>query len=153
MTDAVIATRPFPKGAVRAAGVLIVLALTAAGAGRYAGIGTLTLAPAAPVASLDLRFTDRADGAVTVSSAPDDREIAVLAPGTNGFVRGVLRGLARDRHSRGIGADVPFRLVRRVDGRLSLEDPATGRAIDLGAFGPTNVEAFGRLLQAQGGKS
>lgn len=153
MNNAVIATRPFPKGAIRAAGVLIVLSLTAAAAGRYAGIGTLSLAPAPPAASVDLRFGDRADGAVTISSAPDGREVAVLAPGTNGFVRGVLRGMARDRHARGIGAEVPFRLVRRVDGRLSLEDPATGRAIDLGAFGPTNADAFGRLLPAQGGKS
>jgi hypothetical protein len=33
---------------------------------------------------------------------------------------------------------------------LTLEDPATGRIIGLEAFGPTNMEAFARLLTAEG---
>ncbi len=41
-----------------------------------------------------------------------------------------------------MGAETPFRLTRWSDGRLSLDDPATDRHVDLEAFGPTNV---GRL--------
>ena len=70
----------------------------------------------------------------------------MLPPGTNGFIRGVLRGLARDRKLQRIGTEPPFRLTRWVDGRLSLDDPATGRRIELGAFGPTNAAAFAGLL-------
>jgi putative photosynthetic complex assembly protein len=68
--------------------------------------------------------------------------------GTNGFVRGVLRGLARERRLNDVGAQPPFQLTRWSDGRLSLDDPATGRRIDLVAFGPTNAGAFAQLLTA-----
>ena len=74
--------------------------------------------------------------------------MAVLPPGSNGFIRGVMRGLARERMLHGIDAAPPFRLIRWADGRLSLEDTATGRLIDLAAFGPTNAQAFARLLTA-----
>jgi len=106
-------------------------------------VGTLALPDAPVLEAVDLVFADRADGAVVVSGGGTE---TVLDPGTNGFVRGVLRGLARDRRARGIGADEPFRLMRRADGRLALEDPATGRVLDLSAFGPTNTEAFARLM-------
>jgi putative photosynthetic complex assembly protein len=72
--------------------------------------------------------------------------VALLAPGTNGFIRGVLRGLARERRQHNVGAEPPFRLTRWDNGHLSLEDPQTGRRIELGSFGPTNAEAFSRLL-------
>lgn len=74
--------------------------------------------------------------------------VAVIPPGTNGFLRGSLRGLARERKRQGIGAGPAFRLVRWADGRLTLEDPATRRVIDLAAFGPTNSGAFADLLGA-----
>jgi putative photosynthetic complex assembly protein len=77
------------------------------------------------------------------------RPLAVLDPGTNGFVRGVLRGLARERRRQGLGSEIPFHLAQRADGRLTLVDPATERVIDLKAFGPTNTQAFARLLEAR----
>ena len=63
-------------------------------------------------------------------------------------MRGVLRGLARDRRADGIGRSPPFRLTRWADGRLSLDDPATGRHVDLEVFGPTNAGAFAEILTA-----
>jgi putative photosynthetic complex assembly protein len=105
--------------------------------------------PEAPAAeAVAISFEDRADGAVVVRTE-DGAERAVLAPGTNGFIRGVLRGLARERRMNGKGADTPFHLVLRVDGRLALADPATGRTLDLGAFGHTNADAFARLLRPE----
>ena len=74
--------------------------------------------------------------------------VEVLPPGTNGFARGVMRGMARERHSREIGSEPPFRLTRWSDGRLSLDDPATGRRIELDAFGPTNTAVFAHLMGA-----
>ena len=47
--------------------------------------------------------------------------------GQSGFVRGTLRGLARERKRMGLGAEQPFVLMGRADGRLTLKDPATGR--------------------------
>lgn len=100
--------------------------------------------------SIDLRFEDLPDGGVAVRRAEDAATVAVLAPGTGGFMRATLRGLARDRKRGDLGPDQPFRLSAWTDGALSLEDRATGRTLDLRAFGPTQVEAFARLLPASG---
>ncbi len=101
-------------------------------------------------ASVDLRFEDLPDGGVAVRRAGDGAEVAVLAPGTGGFVRGTLRALARDRKLGDFGREQPFRLSVWTDGGLTLEDTATGRTLDLRAFGSTQVEAFARLLPAPG---
>ncbi len=59
-----------------------------------------------------------------------------VVQGQNGFLRGTLRGLARARHSEGLDDRTPFHLAAWPDGRLTLDDPATGRRLDLEAFGP-----------------
>jgi putative photosynthetic complex assembly protein len=76
--------------------------------------------------------------------------VDTLQPGTNGFVRGVLRGLVRERRAERIGPAPPFRLTRWADGRLSLDDPSTGRHVDIEVFGPTNAGAFADILIATG---
>ena len=73
----------------------------------------------------------------------------MVAPGTNGFLRGVLRGLAQERLRQDAGAATPFVLTRWSDGRLSLTDPVTGRSVYLEAFGPSNVALFAALLAAE----
>ena len=88
------------------------------------------------------------DGAVAVYEAESGRVVDVVAPGTNGFVRGVMRGFARERRSHEVGAAPPFRLTLWEAGNLSLEDPTTGRRVELDAFGPTNRQAFERFLTA-----
>ena len=98
------------------------------------------------LSSVDLRFEDQRDGGVAVRRAEDGEVVAVLAPGTEGFIRATMRGLARERRRGDLGPEAPFRLSAWPDGGLSLEDTATGRTLDLRAFGPTQAEAFGRLL-------
>lgn len=141
-----LAHPPFPRGALIGAAALIAVAIVAAAAGRLTGLGSTRMPDGAAVESSDLLFSDRGDGAVVIADARSDRVVDVIAPGTNGFMRSVMRGLARDRKRQDLGAEAAFRLTRWVDGRLSLEDLATGRRIDLGAFGPTNAEVFARLL-------
>ncbi|MFY7781768.1 MAG: photosynthetic complex assembly protein PuhC, partial [Tagaea sp.] len=46
--------------------------------------------------------------------------------------------------------ETPFRLSMWRDGSLVLDDPATGRRVDLRAFGATNRDAFARLLPRSG---
>lgn len=89
---------------------------------------------------------DRGDGAVLLTDPATGRDVLLLAPGEDGFLRGTLRGLARDRRMRDLGPEAPFRLVAWSDGRLTLDDTATGRRLDLLAFGQTQVDAFARLL-------
>ena len=126
---------------------LIGLALMGAVAGRIAG-STQVEETGSVVASRDLRFADRADGAVVVTDAQTEQTVDVLQ-GEQGFIRATMRGLARARHSDGIGAAAPFRLTAWSDGRLTLDDPTDGRHLELQAFGSLNVAAFARLLHLQ----
>ena len=145
-----------PKGALFLACGLVLTALAATTAARIA-----QLPPAAVPATVrasenarvvitrSLRFSDRADGAVVIEDVAAGRVAGTVAPLTkSGFVRSVMRGMARDRRMRGLGADAPFDLTLWSDGQLSLVDSLTGRALELGAFGPTNRDAFLALLQS-----
>lgn len=145
--------KPFPKGVLVAAALLIGFSIAVAATARLTGLGTTKMPPGAAVATKDLRFEDRDDGAVIVLAADGARLVEVIEPGTNGFVRGVLRGLARERKRSELAQATPFRLTRWADGRLTVEDPSTGRSVDLGAFGPTNFSAFARILDAAEQKS
>ena len=141
---------PIPRSVLLGAAALIGFALVAVVASRVSGYGTVESPLAAPLESRDLRFEDRADGAITVHEPSGGRIVEVLEPGTSGFVRGVLRGMARERRSRDLDSGPPFRITRWSDGRLTIEDLTTGTEIDLHAFGPTNTAAFARFLE-QGG--
>lgn len=98
------------------------------------------------LASRELSFVDVPGGVVSIRDAAGGGEILRLDRGDDGFVRSVMRGLARERRARGAGSETPFRLTLWTGGRVSLEDPATGRDIELGAFGADNARAFVRLL-------
>jgi len=135
-----------PRGALIGAGVLVSASLLLAGVARLTGYQPERPPPSRVVSSHELRFEDRADGAVLVYE--HEQLVDTLSPGTNGFVRGVLRGLARGRRADGVGRSPPFRLTRWADGRLSLDDPETGRHVDLEVFGPTNAGAFAEILTA-----
>jgi putative photosynthetic complex assembly protein len=139
---------PIPRGALLGAAAVVAVALLLATASRFIGIGQTRMPESTAYEVRDLRFGDRADGGVVVTDWPSGDVVAVLPPGTNGFARGVMRGLARDRRSREIGSEPPFRLTHWSDGRLSLDDPSTGRRIELDAFGPSNTAVFARLMGA-----
>lgn len=145
MVDRVVHT--VPPGFLLAAGALVVIVMTGIGVARWMGVEFTGAPLPPPIESRELRFEDRADGAVVVSDARDRRIIEVLpAREGKGFVRVAMRGLARERKRLGIGAEPPFRLNRWADGRLSLDDPETGRAVHLNAFGAANADAFAGLL-------
>jgi putative photosynthetic complex assembly protein len=141
------AIRPevFVRGQVLAIGI---------GMALLAGLVAMPVAPnRAPAIVADavrseraFRAADRDDGAVVLTDAATGAEILLVAPGEDGFVRGTLRGLARERRAHDLGPQAPFRLVAWGDGRLTLDDTATGRRLDLLAFGQTQAEAFSRLL-------
>lgn len=94
-----------------------------------------------------LRFTDTADHGIAIHDAATDALLDTLR-GEQGFVRGVLRAMTRERRIRGVGhSAAAFELAVGADGRLTLRDPATDLTLDLRAFGPTNAGAFARLLR------
>ncbi len=143
-----------PRGTVAMTGALILFAIGATAAVRLTGT-PLAASPAAmraeshvaPVATRTLRFADRADGAVVIEDVDAGSIAQVIEPGQQtGFIRGVMRGLARDRRMHGVGEAPPFSLTLWRDGELSLTDTVTGRSIELTAFGATNRAAFAALL-------
>jgi len=137
-----------PRGALIAVAVIIVLTMAMAGTVRLTGNNIVAAPEATPVVSRDLRFEDRSDGGIRVVDAADGTVVKDLEPGTNGFVRGMLRGLARDRRVHGVGAEPAFTLTRWSDGRHSITDTATGTVLHLAAFGFNNVKEFATLLTA-----
>jgi putative photosynthetic complex assembly protein len=151
--NAQLITRPssepkIPRGLLIGAGVLVASTLLLVIVARLTGFQPDRPPPSRVIESRELRFTDRVDGAVLVYDPADGRLAYTVEPGTNGFVRGVLRGLARDRRADHVGSEPPFRLTRWADGRLSLDDDSTGRHIDLEVFGPANAGAFAQILTA-----
>lgn len=99
-----------------------------------------------PLAERQLRFADTASGHVLVIDAGSGKPIASIGSEGGGFIRGVMRGLARERRQYQQGATAPFRLSAWPGGGLTLTDDTTGRVIELGSFGPTNRAAFAQFL-------
>ncbi len=140
---------PFPRAPLIAAALIIAGTITLATVSRLAGTPDNTPV-STPVAAREVLFVDRADGAVAVYDAGNRAQpIEVLAPTTNGFLRAAMRGLAHQRKRAGDGADTPFRLTAWADGRITLEDLATGRKLEMAAFGGTNEAVFAELLTAR----
>ena len=145
-------TPHLPKPALLGVALLVGFTFLATIGGKEFNIGTVKNPEAAVAVVRELRFEDRENGALLVFESPANTLVYTIEPGTNsGFVRGVLRGFARDRHRSGVGIEPPFLLSALVDGRLFLEDPETGRRVPLDGFGRTNAEAFARILVAKGG--
>jgi putative photosynthetic complex assembly protein len=136
-----------PRGALIGAGLLILSTIALAATARLTGAGQLPPETHAPLAVRDIRFEPQANGTVQVAEAPSGRVIVTLPVGEGGFVRGSLRAFAYTRHVKGLRLeDASYRLSDWGHGRLTLDDPETGNHVELNAFGPTNVEAFARLL-------
>lgn len=136
-----------PRGALWAIAAALVATVLAVAAVRQSGV-SVRAPDAQALQTRSLRFEDRPDGSVAVLDGRSGREIERVQ-GEAGFLRGALRAMARERRMRGLGAEVPFELIARTDGRLTLVDPATGERLDLESFGPTNAGVFRRLMTPQ----
>lgn len=137
--------RAFPSGPLVACAALITVAIGAAALGDWRGISS-AVPRSAPLVSRPIQFVDQPDGAIRALDATTRQEIMIIAPGTNGFLRATLHGLARERRREGFGPQPPFQLTAWRDGRLTLTDSTTGRRIELESFGQDNEAAFARLL-------
>ena len=139
-------------------GVMVMLVLAGVALARWQGWHQGV--PDAPVLwQRALHFDDTAQGEVRVSDAQSGEVIALFA-GEQGFLRGTLRALVRERRRQSLDETSPFWLRGHADARLVLWDPATGQRIDLDSFGPSNKAVFARLqptsslqLSAAGGTS
>ncbi len=147
----------FPVGALYAAAGLIGISLLAVFSVR---LGLVEGRPTAPevraakqvavVTEREFRFSDREDGALVIADAATDEPVVILEPGSNtGFIRGVMRGLMRERMLKEAERAAPVRVTEWADGALTLTDLGTGRIIELGSFGPDNRRAFAAILAGE----
>ena len=150
--SAAASERMVPRGAIIGAAALIGFSLVAAAGGRLTGVGTLRTDHASAVQSQTFRFEDRTDGGISVIAPESGATLGVVPAGTDGFVRTVLRSLAFDRQRHGVGAGPAFVIARWSDGHSTIDDPATGRRVDLAAFGAANMRAFEHLIAMRGDK-
>ena len=138
-----------PRAPLMAVGALVLASLLAVTVVQLSGRGAIRVADAAAVSVRSFTFEDRRDGGIDVRSADTGELVHSVAPETNGFLRGTMRGLARERKRLGVGPEPAFELIGRADGRLTLRDPATGRRVDLDAFGPQNAAVFASLMHTR----
>ncbi|MEL7298698.1 MAG: photosynthetic complex assembly protein PuhC [Pseudomonadota bacterium] len=98
-----------------------------------------------------LQFEDADAGGVMVLDAESREVIDLVEAGEGGFLRGTLRGLVRERKLSTAELSTAdrapgFQLTHFSDGTVILTDLATGREIDLRAFGAINADNFLRYL-------
>jgi putative photosynthetic complex assembly protein len=155
--------KPFPKGALLGAGLLVLT--TVAGVGTiqlqkhftHAGMGGPAMA-AAPLQVRALRFVDQQDGVsiygghVRVFDAATGAELPQLRE-RDGFIRAVLNSLSYERTKNGVTAAPVFELALWPDNKITIADKATGAHINLGDFGPGNKSVFLRFFTTALAKS
>ena len=134
-----------PKHIALVLGLVMLATLILVAVVRYSGVDIRYADSPSQQVRL-LRFADMDNGDIGVINAQDGSELARFS-GEQGFMRGALRAMARERKRRDIGPMDPFELHARTDGRLTLIDPATQMRLDLESFGPTNAGLFAQLLQ------
>ncbi len=145
------ATRPapavshFPRGPLLLLAGLVLATVLGVTAVRVSGM-QIREPDAATVSSRLLRFQDGKQGSVEVVDVKSGQMLQQFQ-GEQGFLRGALRALVRERRMRELGPTLPFELSARADGRLTLTDTATGARLDLESFGPTNAAVFAQLLE------
>jgi putative photosynthetic complex assembly protein len=144
--------RPFPRGAVIGAGILIGATLLFVGAFQWTKFNN----PPAPevideteiVQQRQIRFTGdpkSKSSPMSVFDAGSGEKIADLLP-NDGFVRTVLASMAFDRGKRGVTEEPTYRLIEWADSRVTIEDVTTGIKVNTGAFSPESKLAFKRFF-------
>ena len=137
----------FPRWVLWTTACLLSFTLGAVALVRITGNGPDQQA-AATLNERFLRFEDSASGGVAVIDGVTGHLLTTMT-GEQGFLRGSVRALARDRMARKIGPEQPFKLISREGGGLTLFDPVSGQRIDLESFGPTNAAVFAPFLTMQ----
>ncbi|MEQ1670040.1 MAG: photosynthetic complex assembly protein PuhC [Hyphomicrobium sp.] len=146
MSEDAIDARPFPRGVLIAASLLVLFTMLAATTARRTDIGATRLDISNVASRRDITFTEQTGGIISAFDAQTGERIADIQSAGNGFVGVVLKGLKRERSIAGVNTELPYTLLHLEDGRSVLDDPATGKLVTLGAFGPDNLKAFTQLL-------
>ena len=125
---------------------VVLLALVTVIGSVSTGTGTVGRTIGEPVSERLIGFRDEAGGVVAVFDAETDQTIGSFGVGEGAFLRMAVRSMTFQRTSKRIRYDLPYRLTRTAEGKMSFIDPETGHFIKLNAFGPVALSSFGALL-------
>ncbi|MEM1287501.1 MAG: photosynthetic complex putative assembly protein PuhB [Pseudomonadota bacterium] len=95
---------------------------------------------------IELEFQPRSGNRFAVMDVTHDVQVTMIEPGTDGLLRGALRGFDRVRTSRGLDLAVPYKLERYENDGTYLSDPLTGQDVRLNSFGPFDSGAVADLM-------
>ncbi len=139
--------RPIPPAIIIGGALVMAVSLLAVSSARMGVAPRQARPPSTAVAAYDFRVSPpNAEGFETVLSARDGRAVAPLSGRGDDFLPSLVDKLRQERALKGIHSNAPFRLVRFADSRVSLEDPVTGRELNLESFGSVNEANAARLI-------
>lgn len=131
---------------IMAASAAIITVLVVAFA-QWADTSALRTNIGAPAFAQEVQFLPLEGDRIAVQSVADGALITTVEAGTDGLLRGALRGLNMSRSQSDLELAAPFILQRFEEDGVYLADPLTGRSIRLESFGPLETGATADLLR------
>lgn len=138
----------FPRWFVIGTAVLMLTAIFGAGLARFLGVGLSRVADSPVTGTVEIWIDEQRDGTALVRHAATGKTLEILPADGGGFVRGLVRGMFRQRLLGQQARTLPFQLSQREGPKYFLFDPATGTRMELDGFGPTNTQSIARLYEA-----
>jgi putative photosynthetic complex assembly protein len=129
-----------------AAGAALLTVLVVAFA-QWTGSGDLRANAGLPEFSQEIQFLPLEGDRIAVQNVADGSLITTVEAGTDGLLRGALRGLGMSRNHSDLDLAAPYQLQRFAEDGVYLSDALTGRSIRLDSFGPLETGATADLLR------
>lgn len=140
------ATIQVPRGPLIGAGILVALVFVLAISAQRYGLGAAKEGSTDVAERRTLTFTRTVDGGMDIDDIGTHVRVAHLMPDHNGFIFGMMRGIEYKRTVAHRELNAPFELTRWSDGRVTLDDKASGMHITVNSFGATQLESFEPLF-------
>lgn len=135
---------------------IVVLTVIGVGLNQWTSLGqnsAITQGDVAPAFEMSILFQDIEGNEILVSNEANGETIAIVQAGSDGLLRGALRGLGRSRVVSDVDLSAPYQLQRLEGDGVYIADALTGRSIRLDSFGPIVTGAVGVLMQTAQGSS
>lgn len=135
-----------PRVPLIGAGILVLIVFALAISAQRYGTGAAKEGGGTVVERRMLAFSAAQDGGMNIDDIERRVRVAHLLPDKNGFLFGMMRGIEYKRRVARADLSAPFEVTRWSDGRLTLDDRASGMHVTVNSFGPTQVASFEQLF-------
>lgn len=136
-----------PRSLVMMAASAAIITVLVVAFAQWTDTSALRTNDGAPAFAQEVQFLPLEGGRIAVQSVADGALITTVEAGTDGLLRGALRGLSMSRTQSNLNLTAPFILQRFEEDGVYLADPLTDRSIRLESFGPLETGATADLLR------